>query len=66
MDQTVLSFIIFLSFPGLESRVERFKGRYGSSVDDAGFTVFKWTIWLIRTIQVGTVVPPAPEGSLSC
>ena len=66
MDQTVLSFIIFLPLPGLEIRVERFKGRYGSSVDDTGFTVFKWTIWLIRTMRVGTVVPPSLADSLSC
>ena len=65
MDQTVLSFIIFLTYPGLESRVERFKGRYGSSAGDTGFTVFKWTIWFIWTMRVGTVVPPAPAGSLS-
>ena len=66
MDRTVLSFMIFLPYPGLESRVARFKGRCGSSAEDTGFTMFKWIIWFLREIWVGTVVPPAPAGFLSC
>ena len=39
MDQIVLSLMIFLPYPGLESWVARFKGRYGSSADDTEFMV---------------------------
>ena len=46
------------------SRIARFNGRYGSRTEDM-FTVFKWPICFIRTIAVGRVVPPAPAGSLS-
>ena len=51
MDQAPLSFVIFLPYPSLENQGARFNGCYGSSV--IRFSVFKGTIWFMRTIQVG-------------
>ena len=55
MDRTVLSFLIscrVLVLENLVNRIARFNERYGSSAT-IQFTVFRWTIWFIRTMRVG-------------
>ena len=55
IDRTLLSFMIFLSYPGF-----RKPGKLQDLMDNMvqvqtiQFMVFRWTIWFIRTTQVGT------------